>query len=218
MNVFLAGSTGAIGRPSVRILVNRGHRVFAMTRASKQEAELWKLGAIPVVKDAFDAEGLTQALRAIKPDAVIHQLTDLSLLSEPTKLQEAIERNARLRKIGTGNLLSAAIAAGADHMIAQSIAWVYQPGPEPYQETAPLDTHADGLLGVTVKGVVALESSVLATAGIQGCVLRYGHLYGPGTSRRSCWQRDASACGCSRLGFRARTRATSNRNLQRCRT
>ena len=181
MNVLLAGATGAIGRPSVRILVARGHRVFAMTRAENARGDLWKAGAIPVVQDAFDGAGLARVLKAIKPDAVMHQLTDLALLRVPGRLPEALERNARLRKVGTANLVAAAVAAGVGHIVAQSIAWVYKPGPQPYLEDAPLDVHAEGRLGVSVDGVVALERTVLQTDGINGCVLRYGQLYGPGT-------------------------------------
>jgi nucleoside-diphosphate-sugar epimerase len=181
MNVFLAGASGAIGRPTISILVARGHRVFAMTRKRSLERELWQAGAIPVVQDAFDAVGLRQALGAIKPEAVVHQLTDLALLRDPARRDEALERNARLRKIGTANLVSAALAAGVERIVAQSIAWIYRPGPEPYLEEAPLDVHAAGLLGVSVEGVTALEEAVLATPGIRGCVLRYGRLYGPGT-------------------------------------
>ena len=181
MNVFLAGATGVVGRPSIRILVKRGHRVFAMTRHAELQHELWAAGAIPVIQDAFDADGLTRKMKAIKPEAVIHQLTDLALLHDPNKLREAFERNTRLRQAGTANLVAAMVAAGIEHIVAQSIAWFYRPGPEPYCEEAPLDVHASGLLGVSVEGVVALERSVLETPGVRGCVLRYGQLYGPGT-------------------------------------
>ena len=181
MNVFFAGSTGVVGRPATRILVERGHRVFAMTRRAELRDELWAAGAIPVIEDAFDADGLTRKMKAIRPDAVIHQLTDLALLRDPGKLQEAFERNTRLRKAGTANLVAAMLAAGVEHIVAQSIAWFYRPGAEPYREDAPLDVHAAGSLGVSVDGVVALERSVLETTGIRGCVLRYGQLYGPGT-------------------------------------
>jgi nucleoside-diphosphate-sugar epimerase len=181
MNLFVAGATGAIGRPSIKILVKRGHRVFAMTRSADLQQGLWEAGAIPVVQDAFDAEGLTQKMRAIKPEAVIHQLTDLALLHEPNKLQEALERNTRLRKIGTANLVAASVAAGVPHIVAQSIAWFYRPGPEPHLEQAPLDVDARPPLGTSVEGVVALERSVLETPGVLGCVLRYGQIYGPAT-------------------------------------
>ena len=35
MNVFLAGATGVVGRPSIGILVKRGHRVFAFELGSE---------------------------------------------------------------------------------------------------------------------------------------------------------------------------------------
>ena len=181
MNVFFAGATGVVGRPSVRILLKRGHRVFAMTRHAELQHELWAEGAIPVIQDAFDADGLTRKMKAIRPEAVIHQLTDLALLRDPSKLQEAFERNMWLRKAGTANLVAAMVAARVEHIVAQSIAWFYRPGPEPHREEAPLDVHAAGPLGVSVEGVIALEQSVLGTAGVRGCVLRYGQLYGPGT-------------------------------------
>jgi nucleoside-diphosphate-sugar epimerase len=181
MNVFLAGATGVLGRPSIRILVARGHRVFAMTRDAARARELWAARAVPVVQDAFDAEGLALALGAIRPDAVLHQLTDLALLQDASRRREALERNARLREIGTAHLVAAALAAGVGHVVAQSIAWFYRPGAEPHREDAPLDLDAEGLAAVTVGGVAALERTVLSSAGIRGCVLRYGQLYGPGT-------------------------------------
>ncbi len=190
MNVFLAGATGVIGRPSIKILVKRGHRVFAMTRHADLQHELWEAGAIPVVQDAFDAEGLTRKMRAIKPEAVIHQLTDLALLRDPGKLQEAFERNSRLRKAGTANLVAATVAAGVPHIVAQSIAWFYRPGPEPYLEQAPLAMDTGGPLGISVEGVLALERSVLETTGLRGCVLRYGQLYGPATGSEDAVGKD----------------------------
>ena len=180
MNVLLAGGTGVVGRPSIGILVRRGHRVFAMTRRGELQHELWAAGAIPVVQDVFDADGLTRKMKVIQPEAVIHQLSDLALLHDPSRLREAFERNTRLREAGTANLVAAMVAAGVEHIVAQSIAWFYRPGPEPYREEAPLDDHASGLRGISVEGVLALERSVLETDGVRGCVLRYGQLYGPG--------------------------------------
>lgn len=181
MNIFLAGATGAIGQPTIRILVSHGHRVFAMTRRPARGEGLWAAGAIPVVADAFDIRTLSLALRATKPDAVLHQLTDLATMRQPGMRQEALERNAELRKTGTANLVAAARSAGVERMVAQSIGWVYRSGEEPHDEQAPLDIRAPGVLGITVQGVAALEHSVLDTAGLQGCILRYGRIYGPRT-------------------------------------
>jgi nucleoside-diphosphate-sugar epimerase len=179
MNVFLAGATGAIGRPSIRILVARGHRVFAATRKVERCEPLWHAGAVPVVLDVLEATPVALALRATKPDAVLHQLTDLALIATPGRREESLARNAHLRKVGTANLVAAAMSAGVGCLVAQSIAWMYRPGSEPHDEDDPLDLLAPGMRGVTVDGVAALEDSVLRTPGLRGCVLRYGQLYGP---------------------------------------
>jgi nucleoside-diphosphate-sugar epimerase len=95
-------------------------------------------------------------------------------------MDEAIRRNARLRAEGTRNLVDAAVAAGARRLIAQSIAWAYAPGPEPHVENDPLDIDAQGARAISVGGIVALERAVLE-APLEGIVLRYGQLHGPGT-------------------------------------
>jgi nucleoside-diphosphate-sugar epimerase len=179
--IFLAGASGAIGRRLVPLLVAAGHQVTATTRRAAKTGELRALGADPVVVDVFEANALLAAAIAAKPEIVIHQLTDLPAGLDPSKMTEAIERNARIRDEGTRNLVEAARAAGATRLIAQSIAWAYAPGAEPHSETDPLDSGAEGARAVSVGGVIALEKHVLGAAPITGVVLRYGHLYGPGT-------------------------------------
>lgn len=120
-------------------------------------------------------------MRTARPSTVIHQLTDLPPGLDPARMDEAIARNARLRREGTRHLVLAAIAAGARRLIAQSIAWAYAPGPEPHGEDDPLDAGATGARAVSVGGVIALEEAVLNAAPLEGIVLRYGQLYGPGT-------------------------------------
>ncbi|HET6598890.1 MAG TPA: NAD-dependent epimerase/dehydratase family protein, partial [Burkholderiaceae bacterium] len=142
-------------------------------------------GAIPVVVDVFDAPTLGLVFRAVKPDAVIHQLTDLATMREPGRLDDALRRNAEIRTIGTANLVKAAVSAGVERMVAQSLGWAYRPGTEPHAEQTPLDLHAAGARGITVAGVAALEHWVLDTPGLHGSVLRYGQIYGPGTGNDS---------------------------------
>jgi nucleoside-diphosphate-sugar epimerase len=77
--------------------------------------------------------------------------------------------------------VNAARAAKVKRVIAQSIAFVYAPAATPRHESDPLDAGAPGIRAETVAGVVALEQAVLETPGIEGTVLRYGYLYGPGT-------------------------------------
>ena len=76
MNVFIAGGSGAIGVPLVRLLVAGGHLVTASTRSSANASMLQRLGATPTIVDALDAEALRRALIAAHPTHVVHQLTD----------------------------------------------------------------------------------------------------------------------------------------------
>ena len=170
--IFLAGATGAIGRRLTPLLLDAGHQVAGTTRSAAKAEELRALGAEPIVVDVFDAAALARAVAGVGPEIVIHQLTDLPKGLEPRLMAEATVRNARVREEGTRNLVEAAIAAGARRLVAQSIAWMYAPGPEPHGEDDPLDRAADGPRAATVRGVIALESSVLNARSLAGVVLR----------------------------------------------
>jgi nucleoside-diphosphate-sugar epimerase len=191
MRILLAGATGVIGRPLVLLLVRAGHEVIGTTRSAAKGAELTSAGAIPAVVDVFDAKALVQVARDARPDVVIHQLTDLPDSADPDALNAALAANARIRIEGTKNLIAAAKAAGAKRMIAQSIAFVYAPGPLPHAETDPL-LPPDG---VSARGVHALEDAVTGTPGLNGIVLRYGKLYGAGTWNAKSGAEDAKPDG-----------------------
>jgi nucleoside-diphosphate-sugar epimerase len=179
VNIFVAGATGVIGRPLIALLRTAGHSVTGSTRSAEKADALTALGAQAVVVDVFDAVALTHAVTAARPEVVIHQLTDLPDVLDPAQRATALARNARLRIEGTPHLMAAAQAAGARRVVAQSIAFVYAPGPGPRREDDPLD--ATEAQRASVEGVVALERAVLGTPGIEGVVLRYGWLYGPDT-------------------------------------
>jgi nucleoside-diphosphate-sugar epimerase len=179
--VFLAGAAGAIGRRLCPLLREDGWRVVGTTRSNAKAGALRALGVEPVVVDVFDAAALRAAVAQSGASAVIHQLTDLPQLRDPASMAAALGRNARLRELGTRNLVAAALAAGAKRFVAQSIAFAYAPGPKPYAEDAPLNVSADDPAAATsARGVASLEQQVLA-APFEGIVLRYGRLYGPGT-------------------------------------
>ncbi|WP_436771301.1 NAD-dependent epimerase/dehydratase family protein [Yinghuangia sp. YIM S09857] len=171
MHVFVAGATGAVGRLLLPLLVADGHRVTALTRGAPGAAAVLAAGGSPVVGDVYDADGLAQLLRAASPDLVMHQLTDLG--------RGDLAANARIRTEGTRNLVGAARAAGVRRIVAQSISWAYEAGPDPAVEDTPLDTVAPEPRATSVAGVAALESAVRELP--EWVVLRYGLLYGPGT-------------------------------------
>jgi nucleoside-diphosphate-sugar epimerase len=181
MKIFLAGSTGAIGRRLVPLLVDAGHHVAGTTRSSGKAGGLRASGVEPVIVDVFDAPALCRAISAVRPDIVVHQLTDLPPGLDPGRMIEGTQRNARMRSEGTQNLVSAALKSGVPRLVAQSIAWMYAPGPEPHSEADPLDLQSSGSRAITVAGVAALEHLTVSSQPIEGVVLRYGHLYGPNT-------------------------------------
>jgi len=181
MKIFLAGATGAIGSRLVPLLVEAGHQVTGTTRSAAKADALRAAGIGPVVVDVFDAPALARAVVAARPEVVIHQLTDLPAGLDPGQMAEGTKRNALLRRVGTQNLVAATLAAGTPRLIAQSIAWMYAPGPLPHDEGDPLDIRATDARAISVAGVVALEHLVVASPPIAGVVLRYGHLYGPRT-------------------------------------
>lgn len=180
-SVFVAGASGAIGRVLCRLLVADGWHVVGTTRKAEAADDLRALGAVPAVVDVFDAGALRAAVLAARPKAVIHQLTDLPKQPHAEDLQKALARNALLREVGTKNLVDACVAGGVGHVIAQSIAFAYAPGPRPHAEEAPLNLDApDAVAARTARAVQVLETLVLGGP-FRGVVLRYGRLYGPGT-------------------------------------
>ena len=170
---FVAGASGAIGEVLCRLLLQDGWEVAGTTRAPERAERLQAMGVAPVVVDVFDRRALIEAVAAVDPEVVVHQLTDLPKQATPESMAAARPRNARVREVGTDNLVAAALASGARRIVAQSIAFAYAPGPQPYSEEAPLDA-------ASYASVIELERRVLGS-GLEGVVLRYGRLYGPNT-------------------------------------
>jgi nucleoside-diphosphate-sugar epimerase len=138
------------------------------------------MGVEPAVVDVYDAAKLRQVMAETRSEIVIHQLTDLRYGLEEDKMADALVRNAHLRDVGTRNLIAAAMSAGAERLIAQSIAFIYAEGATPHLEDDALLSVTHPVFGGTVAGVISLERQVLE-ASLDGIVLRYGFFYGPGT-------------------------------------
>jgi nucleoside-diphosphate-sugar epimerase len=162
-------------------LIEAGHNVVGTTRSASKVDALRAAGVEPIIVDVFDIVALTRAVAAANPDIVLHQLTDLPPGLDPSQMAEGTKRNARMRGEGTQNLVAATLASGGRRLVTQSIAWMYAPGPEPHVEEDVLDIQARGARAITVEGVATLERLTLRSPPIEGVVLRYGHLYGPGT-------------------------------------
>jgi len=182
MRVFVAGASGAVGRPLVPMLVAAGHEVTGSTRSQHRAETIRAAGAEAAVVDALDAGALRRAVCDAAPEVVVHELTALPDRFDPRDPDIYAPTN-RLRKDGTRNLIAAARAAGARRLVCQSIAFAYAPGPVPEvkDEDAPLNLGAPPPFGAGVRVIEEMERSVLRTEGFEGLVLRYGWFYGPGT-------------------------------------
>jgi nucleoside-diphosphate-sugar epimerase len=132
--------------------------------------------------DVFQPEDLDLALRLAQPEAVVHLLTSLPPRLDYRGRDDPLGPTNRLRTEGTRNLLAAARAAGARRIVAESVAFLYAPeGDWVKDEEAPLFIGASGFFGDAVDALADLERQVTEAEGIEGLVLRYGWLYGPGT-------------------------------------
>ena len=199
MRIFVAGAAGAVGRPLMPMLVGAGHDVTGTTRSPERAAWLRSAGAAAVMLDAFDEGAVHAAVSEARPEVVIHQLTDLSLGFDPQELA----KTARLREIGTRNLVSAALAAGSRRIVAQSGAWLYADGPTPHVESDPLRIPRDPPADPTLRGILELERQLTAVQGLEVVILRYGLFYGPGTA----WEGEAERAPTPAVSTEAAARA-----------
>jgi 2-alkyl-3-oxoalkanoate reductase len=181
MRVFVAGASGAVGRPLVPKLVAAGHEVTGMTRSESKTEDMRRAGARAVVADVFDVDALTAAMEEARPEVIVHELTALPDRIDFRKADTYAATN-RVRTEGTRNLIDAARTAGARRIVCQSIAFAYRMDGEGLKtENDPLLSEAAGAFGSGVRALREMEAMVLGADGLDGLVLRYGFFYGPGT-------------------------------------
>jgi len=184
MRVFVAGSTGAIGRRLVPHLLGHGHRVVALVRTPEKGRGLEALGATPVRTDPLDPNALTDAILGARPEVVIQELTALAGVGGNFRRFDAeFALTNRFRTEVADTMLAAALRAGAQRFIAQSFCgWPFARGGGPIKtEEDPLDPSPPAGFRETLAAIRHLEDAVRGATGIEALALRYGLLYGPGT-------------------------------------
>src|SRR3954453_16617100 len=180
MKVLVAGATGAIGKALLSCLADGGHELFALVRAQKGNGEAAAKGADEVVADVLDAGSVLDAVRHIKPDVIINQLTALPKHYTAEEMKAAAPRDKELRVKGNANLLAAARAANCGRYVLQSAAFWYAPGPGLADETASFAFDASPGIAAGCRTYADLEAAA-QESGLQAVLLRYGFFYGPGT-------------------------------------
>ena len=118
-----------------------------------------------------------------EPDAIIHEMTALSGTPDFQHFDRWFALTNRLRTEGTEHLLAAAKASGVKRFVAQSFTgWSNsREGSWIKTEDDPLDPHPVKEQTETLAAIKFLERAVLE-APLEGIVVRYGGLYGPGSS------------------------------------
>jgi 2-alkyl-3-oxoalkanoate reductase len=182
MRIFVAGAAGAIGQQLLPQLTAQGHQVTATTRSPAKLELLRGLGAEPVVVDGLNAAAVGEAVARSEPEVVVHQMTSLTGVMSLRRFDKEFAATNRLRTDGTDHLLAAAAAAGARRFIAQSYTgWPNIRAGGPVKgEGDPLDPAPPAAQRETLAAISHLERVVPSAAPMQGIVLRYGSLYGPG--------------------------------------
>jgi nucleoside-diphosphate-sugar epimerase len=179
MRIFIAGASGAIGRPLVAELARRGHEVTGMTHSEAGARQLADMGAAVARASAFDAAAVERALRDARAEVVIDELT--SLPKDPTTMAAAAPGDRKLRIEGGGNLHRAAMACGVRRYIQQASGFFLEPGSGLADESAGLAVNASPRVAQSARTYAELEARVSSAREIEGVTLRYGFFYGPGT-------------------------------------
>ena len=163
MRVFVAGATGAVGRPLVAQLVEAGHEVVGTTRRKERADDLRTRWVEPVVVDALDADALAATVRRARPDAVVQQLTALPKAGGAAAGEREHAATSNLRVEGTRALLRGAPDA---RMVAQSVAFLTRPDGRPvHDEDAELFVDGPGSVGVNARAVRDMEEDVRKAGG-----------------------------------------------------
>jgi nucleoside-diphosphate-sugar epimerase len=177
MRVFVTGASGAIGRRLVPQLIAHGHEVIGTFRSSANAERVRALGAEPIALDLLDARAVRQAVLDTEPEAIVHEATALTGLSDFAHFDRSFAQTNRLRTEGTDLLLAAARDAGVHRIVAQSYAsFRYAREGAPIKsEDDPLDPTPVPAMRESWAALTHVDEAVTAAGGI---TLRYGNFYG----------------------------------------
>jgi len=184
MKIFVAGGTGAIGRPLIAKLLAKGHALVALTRSPEKAQALVKQGIEPAIADVFDADAVKTVVSRAQPEVVIEQLTALPKTYTRESMNAAAALNDRIRLEGGSNVLVAAQAAGVRRYLRQSVAFYAIPGPQLADEDTPMAFDASPAVAAGAREMTELEHRLLKNPNLEGiaCVMASSMDPAPGST------------------------------------
>jgi nucleoside-diphosphate-sugar epimerase len=180
MKVFVAGASGALGKPVVRELIARRHEVVGMTSTESKRWMVEGLGASAVVGDVFDAAAMVELVRSAEPEGVVNLASKWSVY--PTRISQVTPAN-EIREQGARNVVAAAAAAGVRRYLNESMVFVYGYGDhsQPLSEDQPPGQERRRGLQRVIEAIVAAEHVVRERSEqgeIEGACMRFGFFHG----------------------------------------
>jgi len=180
MRILVAGATGALGRQLMPRLIAAGHQVIGTTRRPRKVDMIRRLGGEPTVVDGLDEAKVREVVRSVRPDVIVHEMTDLSGAADLRHFDQVFATSNRLRTAGLDHLLAAARETEVKRIVAQSYCgWPYaREGSAVKSEADALDPQPPREFRRSLDAIRYLEDLVTRGSDIEGVVLRYGAFYG----------------------------------------
>ena len=178
MKILLTGGAGFIGAHVAKAYVQAGHEVVVVDDLSRGHVENLPGGVSLYRVDITDAGALEAVFQAERPQVVNHHAALVSVRESA----RCPERYFQVNLEGTGNVVRASLAAGAEKIIyASSGGAVYGEAQSlPIAEEHPLNP-----LSPYGESKVLAERLIREQDGrFESVILRYGNVYGPGQDPR----------------------------------
>src|SRR5437773_1837123 len=86
MKIFVAGGTGAIGRPLIAELLAKGHALVALTRSPEKAQALVQQGIEPAIADVFHTDAVKAVVSRAQPHSMRFLVGDCQMKIRPWHL------------------------------------------------------------------------------------------------------------------------------------
>ncbi len=171
--VFVTGATGVLGRRVVPALVAAGHTVSAVVRTEAKADAVRAAGATPVYVDLFDRDAVRAAIT--NHDSIAQLATNIPTGPSAAR-RSAWRTNESLRRDAAPTIADAAVEAGVERFIQESITFPYADGGDRW-----IDEQCERNYYWATESTVAAEAAAadVTAAGGVGIVLRFAMFMAP---------------------------------------